>query len=65
MDKKKIIADCEADIVAVEFSNIDAHKKANIKAVLYGVMQLCEQCKLQDQCCNCKYQIVVNRRKHG
>ena len=53
-----IISNAEQAIVDIEFSNMDAHKKANAKAVLHAIVQLCTKC--ENTCCDtCKFQLRI------
>ena len=62
--QQTIITRCESAIIVVELSNIDAHKKANIKSILASIIYMCQQCIADDsKCTQCKFKLMSE--KHG
>lgn len=61
MSNAEVIQKCEQAIVAVELSNIDAHKKANIKAILFAVAETCSKCPKECDKEQCKFYQLVEK----
>lgn len=65
MEKMHILSKLEKAIIDIELSSLDAHKKANVKAILYAIHEQCSKCEECQCLCECRWLDMLKRRIAG